>query len=102
MQRAAPCKGPLSHPKGSLQFSLHCSTESPYGWAALGGFRYKEGRSHTTRRALRLPDFYTHLVGLYGPRLHVQVPDLDSEVIPREHVAPTVAELHVGHRGDDL
>lgn len=43
-----------------------------------------------------------HLVGLDGPRLHVQVPDLDGEIVPGEHVAAAVAELHVGHRGDDF
>lgn len=44
----------------------------------------------------------TYLVGLYGPRLHVQVPDFDREVIPGEHVPAAVAELHVRHRGDDF
>lgn len=44
----------------------------------------------------------SYLVGLYGPRLHVQVPDFDREIIPGEHVPATVAELHVRHRGDDL
>lgn len=43
-----------------------------------------------------------HLVGLYGSCLHVQVPDLDCKVIPGEHVAATVAELHVRHGGDDF
>lgn len=43
-----------------------------------------------------------HLVGLDGPRLHVQVPDLDREIIPGEHVPAAVAELHIGHRGDDF
>ena len=41
------------------------------------------------------PGRSAHLVGLYGPRLHVQVPNLDREVIAGEHVPAAVTELHV-------
>ena len=48
------------------------------------------------------PGISAHLVGLYGPRLHVQVPDLDCEVIAGEHVPAAVAELHVRHGGNNF
>ena len=34
--------------------------------------------------------------------LHVQVPDLDGEVVSGYHVAARVGELHVGDGRDDL
>jgi len=35
-------------------------------------------------------------------RVHVDVPDLEREIIPREHVSPVVAELDVRYGGDDF
>lgn len=43
-----------------------------------------------------------YLVGLYGPVLHVQVPNLNGEVIAGHHVSAAVAELDVGYGGDDF
>lgn len=45
---------------------------------------------------------HTHLVGLQGLALHVQVPHLGSQIVSGEQVAPAVAELDIGHGGDDL
>lgn len=44
----------------------------------------------------------THLVCLQGLALHVEVPDFGSQVVSGEQVATAVAELDVGHGGDDL
>ena len=43
-----------------------------------------------------------HLVRLDGLRVHVNVPDLDGEVVARHQIAPVVAELDVGNTGNDL
>ena len=43
-----------------------------------------------------------YLVGLDGPGLHVQIPDLHRQVVAGHQVAPAVAELDVGDRRDDL
>ena len=43
-----------------------------------------------------------HLVGLDGPGLHVQIPDLHRQVVAGHQVAPAVAELDVRDGGDDL
>lgn len=99
----SPMQEPPQHPSGwAGRLSAASSTmQPPVGVSAQGrGLFLGDLTPH--RGPPRLLDLHTHLVGLYGPRLHVQVPDLDREVIPREHVAPTVAELHIGHRGDDL
>ena len=42
------------------------------------------------------------LVSLDWLRLHVQVPDLDGQVVARHHVAPSVAEPHIRDARDDL
>lgn len=44
----------------------------------------------------------THLVRLHWPVLHVQVPDLDGQIISGHHVATAVAELHVRDGRDDF
>ena len=36
------------------------------------------------------------------PRVHVDVPDLERQIIPREHVSPVVAELDVRYGGDNF
>lgn len=43
-----------------------------------------------------------HRVGLDRPTLHVEVPDLDVQVVARAHVAARVAELDVRDAADDL
>lgn len=43
-----------------------------------------------------------YLVGLYGPVLHVQVPNFNGEIIAGHHVSTAVAELDVGYGGDDF
>lgn len=68
---------------------LHGSSRTGRGWAP-------------TSREAPAVHATAHLVRLDRPRLHVQVPDLDREIIPGEHVPAAVAELHVGHRGDDF
>ena len=35
-------------------------------------------------------------------RVHVDVPDLEREIIPREHVSPILAELDVRYGGDNF
>ena len=42
------------------------------------------------------------LIGFDRLRVHLKVPDLDGEVVPRDHVATVVAELHVRYTRDDL
>ena len=44
----------------------------------------------------------THLVGLQGLALHIEVPDFGGQVVSGEQVATAVAELDVGHGRDDL
>lgn len=43
-----------------------------------------------------------YLVGLYGSVLHIQVPNLNGEVITGHHVSTAVAELDVRYGGDDF
>lgn len=43
-----------------------------------------------------------YLVGFYRPVLHVQVPNLNGEVIACHHVSTAVTELDVGYGGDDF
>lgn len=62
----------------------------------------KQAGGPTPQRGSEVSSCSAHLVGLYGPRLHVQVPDFDREVISGEHVPATVAELHIRHRGNDF
>ena len=45
---------------------------------------------------------FPHSVSLDGFALHVQVPDFDREVVPRDHVTARVGELDVGDGGDYL
>lgn len=59
------------------------------------------GRSHPPIPPCPQPRS-AHLVGLDGPVLHVQVPHLDSEVVPGHDVPAAVAEFDVGDGGDDL
>ena len=45
------------------------------------------------------------IVNLDSPdrsRVHVDVPDLEREIVSREHVSPVVAELDVRYRGDNF
>lgn len=46
--------------------------------------------------------WHFYLIGLHWPVLHVQVPDLDGQIISGHHVATAVAELHVRDGGDDF
>jgi len=39
---------------------------------------------------------------LHRPRVHVDIPDLEREVVPRQDVPPVVTELDVRYRRDDL
>ena len=39
---------------------------------------------------------------LHRPRVHVDVPDLERQIISREDVPPVVTELDVRDRRDDL
>lgn len=43
-----------------------------------------------------------HLIRLHWPALHVQVPDLDGQIISGHHVAAAVAELNVRDGRDDF
>ncbi len=75
------------------------------------------GQTHTTRGysnatsstgSAREP--YPHLaakalmngVGGHGLGLHVEVPQLERHVVPRQDVPPVARELDVGHAGNDL
>ena len=39
---------------------------------------------------------------LHWPRVHVDIPDLEGQVVPRQDVSPVVTELDVGYRRNDL
>lgn len=43
-----------------------------------------------------------YLVGFHRPVFHVQIPNLNREVIAGHHVSPAVAELDVRYGGDDF
>jgi len=45
---------------------------------------------------------FVYLESFDGLGLHVEVPYLAGQVVPSGHVAPRVAEFHVGYRRDDL
>ena len=67
-----------------------------------GGALSTTGNHNFTRKEGLLRLRITHSVSLDGFALHVQVPDLDREVVPRDHVAAGVGEFHVGDGGDYL
>ena len=56
------------------------------------------GKGHDSEETHKFP----HSVSLDGFALHVQVPDFDREVVPRDHVTARVGELDVGDGGDYL
>jgi hypothetical protein len=39
---------------------------------------------------------------LDGSRLHIDVPDLQRQIVPRQDVSAVMAELDVGYRGNDF
>ena len=59
---------------------------------------WEEGMRHDSEETHK----FTHSVSLDGFALHVQVPDFDREVVPRDHVTARVGELDVGDGGDYL
>lgn len=46
--------------------------------------------------------FIADLIRFYWLCFHVEIPDFDRQVVPRHHVASTVAELHIRDGGDDF
>lgn len=41
------------------------------------------------------PEIFMHLISLYWPGLHVEIPDFDRQVVAGHHVPTTVAELYI-------
>ena len=48
------------------------------------------------------PKVFVHLVSLDRLRVHVQIPDLQRQIISWQHVTAVVTEFDVGYAGDDL